>query len=94
MRKNELGVSYTGDVTGRVRTSALQRLDQPAAVLVVIMRVRVSSEDPMRVRVRIRRLVVMAFALSNRVSSWRFPFVGAVAVYPPSCHLHQLVVSV
>ena len=78
------------------RTSALQRLDQPAAVLVVAMRmrVRVSSEDPMRVGTGVRRPMVMAFALPSRVSlSWRFPFAGAVAVYPPPGHLYRLVVS-
>jgi hypothetical protein len=38
----ELGaVLHTRGVTERVRTSALQRLDQPAAVLAVIMRMRV-----------------------------------------------------
>jgi hypothetical protein len=58
------------------------------------VRVRVSPEDPMRVGTGVRRLVVMAFALPNRVSlSWRFPFVGAVAVYPPPGHLYRLVVS-
>lgn len=59
------------------------------------VRVRVSSKDPMGVGAGVRRLVFMAFALPNRVSlSRRFPFVGAVAVYPPPGHLYRLVVSV
>jgi hypothetical protein len=79
-------------VTGRVRTSALQRLDQPTAVFIVIMAMRVSSEDPMRVRVGVRQLMVMAFAFSNGAIG-RCPFVGAVFMYPPPCGLYHLAVS-
>lgn len=75
-----------------MRTSALQRLDQPAAVIAMIMIMRVSSEDPMRVRVGVRRLMVMAFASSNGAIG-RFPFVGAVFMYPPPCGLYHLAVS-
>jgi hypothetical protein len=90
--KCELGASYTQEVTGRVRTSALQRLDQPTAVFIVIMAMRVSSEDPMRVRVGVRQLMVMAFAFSNGAIG-RCPFVGAVFMYPPPCGLYHLAVS-
>ena len=80
-------------MTGRVRTSALQRLDQPTAVFIVIMAMRVSSEDPMRVRVGVRQLMVMAFAFSNGAAIGRCPFVGAVFMYPPPCGLYHLAVS-